>query len=563
MRSAEASSPTAPSDAGGSSRSVLRGRGSYNPRVRLHSDFRLPLWVAAIVAVGAGPVLDAAFPDRGIWPLAFVGVALYLVSFLGRSVGGAILVGVLGGLSFFLVHVEWTSLYLGALPWVALATLEALFFAAGAVAIALAYRWVPRVWPTVPGRLVLLPVVVSGLWTAREYASGHWPYGGFSWGRIAESQAESPFAPLVAWVGISGLSFLIVGFVALVIQLVVEKPLLRSTRFLIGATIIVAILAVPAWPTRSDGTAKIAAVQGDGKAGYFDKRVYGDLTDAQVLATTAGVSPSDAVDMIVWPEGGSDRDPTRDSYGTYVFDTISNAYKAPLVSGVITQRGSKVYNSSLVWEGGGVRAQYDKKHLVPFGEYVPDRSFWRPFAPSLVDLIARDYTPGTRPTVLDIGKVRAGISICFDIVDDSLTTEAVRGGAQVILAQTNNADFGRTDENSQQLAIARLRAIESARPLVNISTVGSSAIIAADGSTVDSIPAYKPGTLLSTVTLGTGITPAIAAGGALEGLVSLFGLAALVLARLLLIGTGYGDGARARKRLKRSARRARRLGRAA
>lgn len=524
-----------------------QGSRAYTSRVPRTPDFHLPLWVALIVALGAGPLLDAAFPDKNIWPLAFLGIGLFLVAFLGRRAGGAFLVGFVGGLSFFLVHVEWTSLYLGALPWVALSTLEALFFGVGAVAITLAYRWIPRVWPTTLGRTLLLPVVVAGLWTAREYASGHWPYGGFSWGRVAESQSESPFAPLVAWFGISGLSFLMVGIMALVIQLAIEKPILRSTRVLVGATTIVAVLAIPAWPAQSSGTSTIAAVQGNSKAGYFDKREYGDLTDAQVLATYDGVSTSKKVDMIVWPEGASDRDPTRDPYGTYIFDTISKAYKAPLVSGVITQKGKQIYNSSLVWSGGKVTAQYDKIHLVPFGEYVPDRAFWRPFAPSLVDLIARDYTIGTRSNVLDVGQIRAGISICFDIVDDALTTRMVDDGAQVILAQTNNADFGRTDENTQQLAIARLRAIESSRPLVNISTVGSSAVIAADGSTVQSIPAYQPGVLLTTVKLGTGTTPAIAAGAALEGFVSLLGLAVLVLARILLIGTGYGEASRRRR----------------
>ena len=57
----------------------------------------------------------------------------------------------------------------------------------------------------------------------------------------------------------------------------------------------------------------------------------------------------------------------------------------------------------------------------------------------------------------------AGIAICFDIVDDELMTGMVDEGAQLVLAQTNNADFGRTDESVQQLAIARIRAFERAR----------------------------------------------------------------------------------------------------
>jgi len=113
-------------------------------------------------------------------------------------------------------------------------------------------------------------------------------------------------------------------------------------------------------------------------------------------------------------------------------------------------------------------------------------------------------------------------------------------GAQVIIGQTNNADFGtrpgQTDENEQQLAIARLRAIETARPLVNVSTVASTRAIDASGRTTASIPDYEPGTMVAVVDLGTGTTPAVVASRAIELLVSFFGLAALVLSRLF-IGT--------------------------
>ena len=494
---------------------------------------RLPLWLAVLVAVGAGPVLDRGFPDGDAWPLAFVGIALVLVALRGRQAGGAFLVGLVAGLSFYLVHIEWVSLYLGAVPWLALSTLEALFFGLGAVLVALAYRWVPRAWPGTLGRTVLLPVVVAGLWTLREMVAGSWPYGGFAWGRVALSQSTSPFASLVAWIGISGLSFVMVALVAALLQLLLLARLPGPRRALVAAVAVVAVLAVPAWPARTSGTATIASVQGNGPAGYFDEREYGDLTNAQVLAMQ-GLPTDGSLDLVVWPEGGSDRDPTRDEFGRYVFDTLTEAYDAPLLSGVITQSddGRTAWNSSLLWDDGEVQDQYDKKHPIPFGEYVPDRAFWRPFAPDLIDLIARDYTPGTRDEVVDAGGFLAGVSICFDIVDDALVRGMARGGAQVIVAQTNNADFGTTDENQQQLAIARLRAVETALPLVNVSTVASSRVIDAHGRTVDAIPDFEPGSMVTTVELGSGTTPAVVAGRALELGVSFLGLAALVLAGL-------------------------------
>ena len=98
--------------------------------------------------------------------------------------------------------------------------LQSLFVALGAAAITLAYRWVPAAWPGAVGRLWLLPAVIAGLWTAREAWSAVWPYGGFSWGRLGMSQADSPLSPLFGWLGISGVGFLMVFLVAAAIEAV-------------------------------------------------------------------------------------------------------------------------------------------------------------------------------------------------------------------------------------------------------------------------------------------------------------------------------------------------------
>lgn len=498
----------------------------------------IPLWLAIIVSIGSGPVISLGFPGTGWWPLTFVGMAMVLVCLIGRRAGSALLVGYLSGVSFYLFLVSWTSLYLGPLPWIALAVAEAAFYAVGCLLITLAYRWTPRAWPGRWGRLLLLPVVVAGCWTAREAFSSVWPYGGFPWGRLAESLSESPFAPLVAWVGISGLSFLVVLIVAVCLQCVLEfrvRPEARITpswRVAIAIGVIALVLVIPAWPTPTSGTTRIAAVQGDGPAGYFQDAPPGAVENAQISETLSLVGREKA-DLIVWPENGADVDPTRDKQSAQDLDYLSRAMHAPLVVGTITHRHGKYYNTSLLWEAGkGAVDYYDKRHPVPFGEYVPDRAFWRPFAPQLIDLIGRNYTPGTRSNLFDIRGITAGISICFDIADDQLFTDMMQGGAQVILAQTNNADFGKTDENQQQLAIARLRAIEGARSLVNISTVGTSQIVAPDGRTISAIPAYKPGVMVANVPLGTTTTPAVLASRGIEWLVAGLGIGGLIVARI-------------------------------
>ncbi|MFZ4505820.1 MAG: nitrilase-related carbon-nitrogen hydrolase, partial [Microbacteriaceae bacterium] len=89
-------------------------------------------------------------------------------------------------------------------------------------------------------------------------------------------------------------------------------------------------------------------------------------------------------------------------------------------------------------------------------------------------------------------------------------------GANVIFAPTNNSDFGRTDEGIQQLEIARMRAVETGRSVVNVSTVGVSAIIAPDGSDIRRLTPFEPGVMIADVPLSTVVTPASVIGLPLE-----------------------------------------------
>ncbi|HWH26021.1 MAG TPA: apolipoprotein N-acyltransferase [Pseudolysinimonas sp.] len=517
--------------------------------------FVLPTIPALLTAAIAGPILDAAFPGLAWWPLAFPAIALVLLAARGRRAGGGFAVGVVFGAAFFFPHIEWAVEFLDVVPWIALAGLMALWCGLGTMLITHAYRWLGERWHSPVARLVAIPAVVAGLWTAREGVSAVWPYGGFSWGRLGFSQSDSPLSPLFAWIGVSGVTFTMVVLVAVAVQAVEEPRLRRLPRAIVVAGIAFAMVAVPAWSSlpgvTGHETLRVGAVQGDTKAGYFDppERV-GDNLERQVKMTTPLYN--DKVDVVVWPEGASDLDPLLDPYAAQRFDDVSLLADAPLVAGAITTRTvgtksgapvSEYFNTSILWHAGdGEVDYYDKKHPVPFGEYVPDRAFWRMFAPNLIDMIGRDYTPGTTDSVLDVGSAKtdgrpvlAGIAICFDIVDDSLLRSMSDEGAQIIFAQTNNADFGRTDESVQQLAIARIRAIETGRSVVNISTVGTSAIIYPDGSMHHRLPTYTPGVMVDNVPLETTKTPATVGGRQLELLLAGGALGLLVGAGLTRI----------------------------
>ncbi|WP_375080992.1 apolipoprotein N-acyltransferase [Microbacterium sp. CR_7] len=472
--------------------------------------------------------MDLSYPEAALWILAFPAVALLLLALIGRRSGGALLVGAVYGVVFFALLVSWTSRYLGPVPWAALSVVEGGLTALALIPITLAYRWLPRAFPKSSARLLLLPAVIAALWVGRELFVGSWPYGGFPWARLGMTQAQSPLAPVTSWLGVSGLSFVMVFLVAVVIEMVRARREMGRVALVVPAALVVVLAFTPLYPTTGTGSMRIAAVQGNGPSGYFDEREPYSLVDAQATAT-APLFGED-VDLLVWPEGSLDYDPFQTDALARRMSFVSSRIGAPLLANAATERDGRYFNTSMLWsEDGAAEETHDKRHPVPFGEYVPDRAFFNALAPDLIGLIQREYTPGTNSSVIDVDGVRVGLAICFDVIYDDVVDQGVRDGAEVLVFQTNNADFRGTDENLQQLAFARMRAIETGRSVVNISTVGTSQIIRADGTTVSSLDADEAGAMLENVELRSGLTAGVVLGPWIQQLLLWGGLGALIV----------------------------------
>jgi len=318
------------------------------------------------------------------------------------------------------------------------------------------------------------------------------------------------------------------------VALLIEWRLEIVDRLAIATALMIAVVVWPSYPWEATGSIRVAAVQGNADAGLFADYDRGDnLRDHHRV--TQRIYGED-VDVVVWPENASDIDPLRYPEAAQIADEVVREMGAPLVVGTITQSGDETFNSMLLWDkpegalAGRAIDQYDKIHPVPFAEYLPARDFFYPLAPTLFDMVPRDYSFGTRDTVFDVAGHTAGIAICYDIVDDAIFWQMMREDADIIFAPTNNADFGRTDQSIQQLAIARLRAIETGRSVVNISTVGTSAIMDPSGKTLDRLPTFTEGYMIVDVPTATHTTPATRFGRSIELGVSGLGLIGLGIA---------------------------------
>jgi apolipoprotein N-acyltransferase len=131
--------------------------------------------------------------------------------------------------------------------------------------------------------------------------------------------------------------------------------------------------------------------------------------------------------------------------------------------------------------------------------------------------------------VLDVGPVRLGDVICFEVAYDDLVRDVVTGGGRLIVVQTNNATFGRSGETEQQLAMGRLRAVEHGRTLLVAATSGISAVIGPDGRVQESAPVFRRQVLVQDVPVRSGRTLATRVGAGPEAVLAAVGALALAV----------------------------------
>lgn len=455
-------------------------------RGRVPTPARLPLRLVA--ALAAGLALWLAFPDAGLWWLAPVGVALLGAATLTAGAGQGLLVGFVGGLAFFVPVLSWSGIYVGKVPWFALATLEALYVAVMGAVVGFAGRRFAAAGAT-RAAYALVPLG----WVAQEWARSSTPYGGFPWARLAFSQADSPLAAVARYLGAPGVTFA----VALVgtLLLVTGAFLVRGPRrgALPSGLLAVAVLLAPGLvdlPT--DGRAvTVGFVQGNVPTAGLDfnaqRRAVLDnhVAGTELLAQRA----PDDLSLVVWPENASDIDPLRNADAVVQVERARSAVQVPLVVGaVLAEPVGASSNVSLFYTSAGTAPQrYTKLHPVPFAEYIPHRAFFRRFTP-MADL-AGNFVAGSQIGVFRVpsptGEYAALPTICFEVAYDQLMRDSVAAAGStpsLLLVQTNNATFGFSAESEQQFAISRIRAIEHGRSVVHVSTVGVSGFVAPDGS---------------------------------------------------------------------------------
>jgi apolipoprotein N-acyltransferase len=497
---------------------------------------RFPARWAALVSVGGGAAGVLAFPRFGLWPLAFVSVALLSVAVDGRRLRTGCWLGYLYGAAFLLPLVHWTGIYVGPVPWLILGLFFALFFAVlGAALTGLA-------------RLPLRAFWVGAAWVLQEFLRDRIPFGGFPWGRLAFSQATSPLkwfaalggAPLVTFaVAVAGAGLAEAGLAAAGGR-VARRALLAGVAVLVAVPAMGLVLGAPLDPGHGGRHQTIALIQGglpdtgsldiETRAEQvLDNHVRQTLKLAAEIKAGTVARPS----LVLWPENASDVDPFGNPDAYAKIDKAVRAVGAPVLVGAILDGPGANHrrNVGILWSPTtGPGAEYVKRHPVPFAEYIPLRGIAEAVS-SDAKTVTQDMVAGRGDGLLRGGPVPIGDVICFEVAYDDLVRSSVAAGAQLLVVQTNNATFGHTPETYQQLAMSQLRAVEFGRTVVQVATTGKSAVIGPDGTVIDSSgPLFHSAILVDPVQVRTATTLATRLGAVPEYVLTACALAGLAFA---------------------------------
>ena len=301
------------------------------------------------------------------------------------------------------------------------------------------------------------------------------------------------------------------------------------------ALLVVGLADVTRDQPTTTGRLRLAVLQGDDEELTLAEQQQQQLTDDHLRLAS---QLQGGYDLIVFPEGALDTDPELDPDLRQAITAIAREHDSSVLinartpipgSGNEPAADDQVYNSNRLYDPEGrLQGTYSKQHLVPFGEYVP----WRGALGFIGELrqIPYDFTAGDHNTIFHVAGRPIGTVICFESAFGPLVRSVVRDGAEAVVVSTNNRSYHRSGNSEQHLANSQMRAAETARPVVQASVSGISAVIDPDGTVHDTTNLFEKTIVTREVATTTGETPYVRFGDWIVALSALGIAVALVVA---------------------------------
>ncbi len=454
-----------------------------------------------MAAFAAGAFLNLAFaPYRQVWaaPLGLAGLYLLLGAVSGRQ---AFARGFWFGAGLFAFGVPWVYLTLtrfGGMPAPLAAFAWALFVSILASYVGL----VCAVFVRLRTRDGLDPWLFAALWVAGEWVRGVF-LTGFPWLDLGYAASLPPLMGLAPLVGVLGLSFVL----ALVGTLAVEA--LRGRRRGLWWLVLIAAatpsLATLSFVHRAGRPVTASLIQGD----ISPYAKWNPRARRAVIARYLALTRKSDGRLVIWPEtavpGYSHQLRRRFiPYLKHLARTARRHFLFGVVEGNAYAPNGPIYNA--VMSVGRHDGFYRKRHLVPFGEYLP----WPALLNPLLDVLHIPMSSFTAwhgaEAPLRAAHARIGVSVCYEVAYGALVTQGLPS-ATLLVNVSDDAWYGHSNEAPQQLEIAQLRAAEAGRDMLIATNDGITAYVSHTGRIHARLPAFREGVLTVVAEPYAGLTP--------------------------------------------------------
>ena len=480
---------------------------------------RYPRWIALF----AGAASATGFAPLNLWPVTLVCFALFMCLVAeAQSARRAAMIGWLFGVGHFTIGNNWIAVaftFQAAMPawlgWVAVVAL-ALYLAVYPALCAGGARWIgQRVGGATAGVTQPFIMAFAGCWIITEWLRS-WVFTGFSWNPLGASfQSQLELARAAKIVGTYGLSALVIG-VAGIILLVLNRQWRAMTTCLIVFAAIWLTGSIFHSKSLNSGTRQPELTIVQPNISQADKYALGyEALNFAKLARYSRPLPNQGPRLLLWPEAAIpdylesgypyryyQSQPGESAVGARLRLTTLMGSKDILLTGsnrlIFDKQGqlTAARNSMTAMDAeGNILGDYDKAHLVPYGEYLPLKWLLTPLGLSRLVPGDIDFLPGpgaqTMTLMLDGRPVKIGLQICYEIIFSGQVVDS-KNRPDFLFNPSNDAWFGEWGP-PQHLAQARLRAIEEGLPVIRATPTGISAVIDADGQIVTSLGHHKAG----------------------------------------------------------------------
>lgn len=461
------------------------------------------------LALISGIVSVFSFAPYHIYPLALIGLIGLLTSLIySESNKQAAKRGFLFGLGLFGVGMYWIyiSVYqFGQAPFLIAALLTILLIMLLASIPALAGYCLTRFYPN--NTIIKFCLAFPAIWALSEWVR-NWLFSGLPWLLMGSSQTNHLFKGIAPVGGVIMISFLLAHFAGVCVYaaLSINRKRIFSAVYLISCVIALLYLSSIQWTKPVGDSIKTSLVQAN-----ISQSLKWDAGQAQnTMVKYQELSEPLWHDnqLIIWPEAAV---PVAMPFSAPLvtgLDKIAKQNNSALIFGVPFQTtdGTSTYNAALGI--GNIQGDYYKRHLVPFGEFFPAKAFSKIILKSL-DIPMSDFTAGESLQVpMVMGDVRFSTFICYEIIFPEAVGNTVSAtGANVIVALSDDAWFGHSPAQAQQLQMAQMRAMETGRYVLSSTNNGLTAVINQSGKIIAQAKPYETAVLTAEVQPMEGTNP--------------------------------------------------------